>query len=351
MPLTSLDLGDLADPHSYHQSLDIRGADPGFLRRALRDMLLIRLAEEAIGDWVIAGVVRAPCHLGIGQEAVAVGVAAHLRKTDRVFGGHRSHSHFLAMGGDLYGLLAEVLGKVDGASRGMGGSMHLFAQEVGFYGSVPLVGATIPIATGAALAAKLDRSGDVAVAFFGDGATEEGVFHESLNLASSQALPAIFVCENNLFSSHLDIHLRQPSNSVARFAEAHRVMFRTVDGNDVVQVARAAAELVDNSRSGGGPGFLEAVTYRHRGHVGPNEDLDVGVMRSVEGLAAWKGRDPIRRLSDALLQHGVDSEASLDEQLQALRDRVAAAVQRARAADYPPATALLGTVFATGRAQ
>src|SRR4029077_8358796 len=132
----------------------------------------------------------------------------------------------------------------DGVSRGMGGSMHLVAESVGFYGSVPLVGATIPIAVGAALAAKLDSSGDVAVAYFGDGATEEGVFHESMNLAAAYGAPAIFVCENNLFSSHLDIGLRQPSDRIARYAEAHCVAHRTVDGNDVLAVANAARELI-----------------------------------------------------------------------------------------------------------
>jgi TPP-dependent pyruvate/acetoin dehydrogenase alpha subunit len=344
------DLGALADPQRLMTPIDVAGFDAAWLQRALRDMTLIRVAEEAIGSWVEQGVARAPCHLGIGQEGVAVGVASQLRPTDRVFGNHRSHSHFLALGGDVYELLAEVLGKADGASRGMGGSMHLYAKAVGFHGSVPIVGATIPIAVGAGLAAKLDGSDDVAVAFFGDGATEEGVFHESMNLAASQQLPVLFVCENNLFSSHLDIALRQPSDRIARYAEAHKVRAATVDGNDLIAVMRAAESLVSSARSGAGPGFLEAITYRHRGHVGPKEDIDVGVRRKMSDLTAWKRLDPIARLRDALLAGGVMTAAQMAEQERDLRAVVHTACERAQAAPYPPAAALLGTVFAGKRA-
>jgi len=242
MSVGASELGGLADPARFIEPIDVGNESAAVLRRQLASMLTIRFAEEAIGGLVESGHARAPCHLGIGQEAIAVGVSAVLTANDRVFGGHRSHSHFLALGGDVYKLIAEVLGKVDGASRGMGGSMHLYDRSVGFYGSVPLVGATIPLAVGAGLAAKLDKGDAVGVTYFGDGAAEEGVFHESLNLAAAFALPVLFVCENNLFSSHLDIALRQPSDRIARFGEAHRVQSRTVDGNDVVAVARAARE-------------------------------------------------------------------------------------------------------------
>ena len=347
-PASRSGLGKLADPTEYTGPLDTTGWDPAFLGRALRDMMLIRIVEECIGSLVESADVHAPCHLGIGQEAIAVGVSAHLRASDRVFGGHRSHSHYLAMGGDVHALLAEVLGKVHGASRGMGGSMHLFGGSVGFRGSVPLVGATIPIAVGAALAAKMDGAGDVAVAYFGDGATEEGVFHESMNLAATYGVPAIFVCENNLFSSHLDISLRQPSDRVARYAEAHCITSRTVDGNDVLAVANAARDLIGRARDGLGPAFIEAVTYRHRGHVGPKEDVDVGVHRRMDDLVAWKKRDPVRRLWDALLAAGFASRSELEEQVTELGKQVDEARERAKAAPYPHASALLGTVFASG---
>ena len=276
----TLTLGALADSRHFHAPLALDESDVADAAMALRTMLRIRRAEERIADNVATGVIRCPCHLAIGQEAAAVGVARQLRTTDRAFGAHRSHAHFLAMGGSLEGLFAEVLGRDTGVSRGMGGSMHIRAQEVGFYGSVPIVGATIPIAVGAGLAAKMDRKGDVAVAFFGDGATEEGSFHESMNMAAVMGLPVLFVCENNLFASHLHISLRQPRDRIARFAEAHGVDSATVDGNDVVAVRRALEAPMRTWRAGrGGPFFLEAVTYRWRGHVGHREDLDVGVSR------------------------------------------------------------------------
>lgn len=224
--------------------------------------------------------------------------------------------------------------------------MHLFAPEVGFHGSVPIVGATIPIAAGAGLAAKMDGRGDVAIAYFGDGACEEGVMHETLNMAAVMKLPVVFVVENNLYSSHLDIGLRQPANSVGRFAEANQITVRVVDGNDFVAVAHAAGELIDAARRGEGPGFLEAVTFRWRGHVGPNEDIDVGVQRAPEILEAWKKRDPIARLWQSLKSHrGADPEvfSALEA---AVRDQVKAAVESALAAPYPEESALLDFVYA-----
>jgi len=309
-------------------------------------MLLIRYIEEQIAHWVEEGRARCPCHLGIGQEAIATGIAQSLRPDDRLFGNHRSHGHYLAAGGDPYALLAEVLGRATGCSRGMGGSMHLYAVERGFYGSVPIVAGTIPIAVGAALAAKMDGGDCVAVAFFGDGASEEGVLHESLNLASSYQLPVVFVCENNQYSSHLDIALRQPSDRVSRYADAHCVRARVVDGNDVTAVARAAEELVGAARGQPEPVFLEAVTYRWRGHVGPKEDLDVGVRRSMHNLAAWKQRDPVRRLQEALLADGVSTREEQHLLEAAVRAEVADAAARALAAPWPPAENLLGFVYA-----
>jgi TPP-dependent pyruvate/acetoin dehydrogenase alpha subunit len=338
-------LGKLADPLAYVAPLDIAGEDPAMLAGQLEDMLVIRTVEERIGDMVTAGKIVCPCHLGIGQEAIAVGVAAGVRKTDRIFGTHRSHSHYLALGGDVYGLLAEVLGKADGCSRGMGGSMHLHDARNGFMGSVPIVAGTVPLAVGAALAAKMDRRGDVAVVYFGDGATEEGAIHESLNLASVFKLPVLFVCENNFFSSHLQISQRQPENSTARFAAAHAVKYDILDGNDVIAVARAAGRLISRAREGGGPGYLEAVTYRWRGHVGPREDVDVGVNRSGD-LASWKKRDPIRRLAEALQAGGHLGGQDLERMRHEVTQAVDNAWCRAEQAPFPPASALLGAVYA-----
>ena len=328
-------LGALGDPANCHEPIDLAGTSPEAARTMLERMMLIRAAEERIGDAMAAGEVKCPCHLAIGQEAAAVGVAQHVRDGDRVFGAHRSHGHFLALGAPLESLLAEVLGRDTGCSRGMGGSMHLRDVANNFWGSVPIVGATIPIAVGTALAARMDGGDALAVSLLGDGATEEGIFHESMNLASIKKLPVVFVCENNLFSSHLHISLRQPADSTCRFAEAHCVPWRRVDGNDVVAVAAAMAEAVAHARAGEGPFFIEAVTYRWRGHVGPREDIDVGVKRK-DDLALWKKRDPIARLAAAL---------ELEPDWRPVRDEVAAAWAKAEAADPPAPEALMGRVF------
>jgi pyruvate dehydrogenase E1 component alpha subunit len=341
-------LGALADADRFHDPLTLPEGDRSWLVDALERMILIRAAEELIGDRVAAGAVRCPCHLAIGQEAPPVAVSRHLRPGDRLFGAHRSHAHYLALGGSVHGLLAEVQGKVTGTSRGFGGSMHLLDLARGLYGTVPIVGATIPIATGAALAARLDGKGALAVSYFGDGATEEGVFHESLNLAASMRLPALYFCENNLFSSHLHIALRQPSDATARYAEAHCIPWEIVDGNDVVALDAAVCRAVDAIRSGAGPRFVEAVTYRWRGHVGPSEDEDVGVKRR-EDLVQWKGRDPVRRLADALIAGDLLSQAALDQSWATARANVQAAWDQAESDPFPPAEDLLGVVYAGRR--
>jgi pyruvate dehydrogenase E1 component alpha subunit len=240
--------------------------------------------------------------------------------------------------------MAEVLGKDSGVSRGMGGSMHLRDVAHGLYGTVPIVGATIPVATGAALAAKLDGAGSVAMAFFGDGATEEGAFHESMNLAASMRLPILFICENNLFSSHLHIALRQPRHSVSRYAEAHGVPWARVDGNDVIAVASAASAALGAMRSGGGPHFVEALTYRWRGHVGPREDDDVGVRRK-DDLHLWKGRDPIRRLVDAMVRSETISLQRVETLWNETREAVVRAWEQAIRDPFPAPGALLERVY------
>lgn len=339
-------LGVLANPQALTGSLDLKDAPTEWLVDCYRDMTTIRRTEETIADLYIAQETRTPVHLSIGQEAVAVGVSAHLNSGDRIYSGHRGHSHYLAMHASLRGIMAEVLGRATGASGGMGGSMHLYAPEAGFHGSVPIVGATIPIAVGAGIACKMDGKGQVAVCYFGDGACEEGVLHESLNLARVMDLPVLFVCENNLYSSHLDIHLRQPSNSVARFAHAHEIDRRVVDGNDLMAVSDAASDLIEAARAGNGPGFLEAVTFRWRGHVGPNTDIDVGVRRSPEELKAWKRRDPVRRLVDALINdRGVD-KARFDKIDAEIESEIANAVDYARNSDYPEGRVLMDYVYA-----
>lgn len=342
-------LGSLADPAFHNGPLDITGWSRDRLRGFLHRMLTIRAVEEQLGEMVENGDVVCPVHLAIGQEAVPVAVSHHLTPADRVFGGHRSHGHYLALGGDIYQLFAEVLGRADGCSHGMGGSMHLIAPEGGFMGSVPIVAATVPVAVGAALAAKMDDGDAVAVTYFGDGAAEEGVVHESLNLASQMKLPVLFVCENNLYASHMDITQRQPSDSTARFAQANSIPHAVVDGNDVAATARAAGELIAAAREGGGPGYLEAVTYRWRGHVGPDENVDVGVRRSPTEISAWKRRDPVARLVAAMTSRGDLGGNESGAMADAVRDHVADCAGRALLAPYPDSSALLDLVYADPR--
>lgn len=338
-------LGHLADPAQNQQPIDIAGQDIAALLTQLQMMLRIRLAERCLADGRRDRLIGGPVHLGVGQEAVAVGVAAELRKSDRVFGGHRSHSHVLSMGASLHRLFAEILGKDTGLSRGMGGSMHLWDQPNGFYGAVPIVSGTVPLAVGAALAAKMQGGGDVGVAYLGDGAVEEGVVHESLNLARMLKAPAIFVVENNLFASHMHISLRQPKESTARFAAANDIPYEIVDGNDVVKVRAAAARLIERARAGHGPGFLEAVTYRWYGHVDWREDVDVGVNRSAEEVGVWRKRDPVARLVAGLQALGLIDADHLAVIEAKIAEEVAEAWKLAQSDAYPPLSALTSRVF------
>lgn len=343
---SSSGLGDLAEASAFHASLSLSEGSQETAITMLETMVLIRATEELLGDMVTNGIVKCPCHLAIGQEAAAVGVAINLRPTDRVLGAHRSHGHYIALGGSVRALFAEVLGRSTGASGGMGGSMHLIDRKIGLLGTVPIVGATIPIAVGAALAAKMDGRGDIAVSFFGDGATEEGVFHESMNLAAILNVPTLFVCENNLFSSHLHIDLRQPSDSVSRYATAHGIAYDRLDGNDAVAVAAAVASAVGEMRESNRPHFLELVTYRWRGHVGPREDEDVGVRRKGD-LAVWKGRDPIARLARALVDGAELDKAAPAVIWEKTRKTVASAWEEALSSPYPTPETLLDIVYST----
>lgn len=338
-------LGALANPCFGSESISVFEYAQETLTEFLEKMIFIRMVEEQIAELVKNNEVHCPCHLGVGQEAIAVGIAQHLRKDDRAFGNHRSHCHYLAMGGSASKMIDEIFGKATGCSKGMGGSMHLYAGDVGFQGSVPIVAGTIPMAVGAALAAKLQKKDIVAIAYFGDGACEEGVVHESLNLASIMKLPVIFVVENNMYSSHMDIAQRQPYDSVARFARSHAVESRVVDGNDVIAVSNAAGELIARARKGDGPGFLEGVTYRWLGHVGANHDIDVGVRRSISELDAWKARDPIKRLELAMKNLKIYDQNHFDQFKEKTAGDLERMVIEARNAPWPEYSALLDYVY------
>ena len=266
---------------------------------AFFEMLRIRRVEEAIGRWYPDQQMRNPVHLCIGQEAPGVGVSAHLTVADQVMSGHRSHGHYLSKGGDLNRMIAELHGKVTGCCRGRGGSQHLVDTTVGFKGAAPILASTLSIATGVAWALARSERGDVAVAYFGDAAVEEGVFHESLSFASLHRLPIIYVCENNLFSVHSPLEDRQPPRPIADLALAHAMPGMAIDGNDVRAVTSAAGEAIARAREGQGPTLLECSTYRYVGHVGPGAELDLGY-RNQQDLEFWQTRDPLTMESERL---------------------------------------------------
>ena len=272
------------------------------LLEMLSTMILIRNAEYKIAKGREFGLVGGPVHLGVGQEAIPVGISKYLNNRDKIFGAHRSHSHILSLGIDLKSFFAEILAKSSGISKGMGGSMHLFGGSVGFCGSVPIVGGTVPLAVGTALASKLKGEKAISISYLGDGAIEEGIVHESLNLARVNNCPVIFVVENNLFSSHLNIKLRQPKELTYRFAKANDIESEVLDGNNLTSICKTGKEFVRRCRDGEGPFFIEAITYRWFGHVDWREDIDVGINRSAEDLIYWKKRDPILRLKKSLLK-------------------------------------------------
>lgn len=269
--------------------------------KRLEILLTIRFSELLLAEKAKQNKFRTPIHLAVGQEGVAVGVSENLEKLDFIFGNHRSHAHFLASGGSPHRLFAEILGKVDGCSGGKGGSMHISEPNQGFVGSMPIVGGTIPISLGAAMTAKFTKKSNLAVTYFGDGAVEEGVFHESLNLASIFCLPVLFVCENNLLSSHLHINQRQYSSNLLRFAVAHGIKGNSVDGNNVEQVISTSKKLIEYIRTTSKPAFLEAKTYRLFGHVGFEEDSKIGQNRE-EDLKAWSKRDPVKAYLDLMIK-------------------------------------------------
>jgi len=338
-------LEELSNPEKYHESISIDNQKVDVLKGALNLMLLIRKTEQQLAIGRENGLIGGPVHLGAGQEAIAVGISQNLRKTDRVFGAHRSHSHLLALNPDCYKLFAEVLGKKTGFSKGMGGSMHLYDQPNGFYGSVPIVAGTVSLAVGAAMAAKMQNTDDIGVAYIGDGAVEEGVVHESFNLAKIQKAPMLFVIENNLFASHMHISLRQPSDMISRFAAANDIPYKLVDGNDVIAVAKASKELIDDMRAGKGPGFIELVTYRWYGHVDWRDDVDVGVDRSLDDIENWKERDPITRLSKSMIKSKIWTEEQELELGSKIDKEIQAAWGVAMNDPYPSADATLKYVY------
>lgn len=288
-----------------------------------RRMLLIRRMEERLGDVVQSGELPGPVHLYIGQEAVAVGVCAHLTDADWIASNHRGHGHFLAKGGTPHAMVAEIFGRDTGICHGKGGSMHVADFGRGILGANGIVGGGIGLAAGASLAAQLDGKGRVSVVFFGDGGANQGVVSEVLNIAAIWKLPLLLVCENNGFSEFSPTSTVTAGDIAAR-AQPFGVPGVTVDGNDVISVWRVAGEAVTRARSGRGPTLIEARTYRWRGHVETEKSFLSEKYREEDEIAEWRARDPIVRLEMQVLE-GTATQAELD----AVRAEIAGEVERA----------------------
>lgn len=287
----------------------------------LRRMWLIRAFEEKVSALYAERQIVGLLHLGIGQEAVAVGACSLLRNDDYVYGGHRSHGHAIAKGADINRLMAEIAGRATGYCGGKGGSMHIVAKEAGFMTATGVVGGTIPLALGAAFAAKEKNRGQVAMVFFGDGAGQAGPFHESLNIASLWQLPVIFVCENNGYAEFTPLAAHTKIERLAQHAKTYGIPASTVDGNDLIAVREAIKKAVEKCRAGKGPVFVECLTHRLRGHY----EGDPAKYRELSQLAEWKKKDPIARVVRLLK----NKKAIIDKQLEEIERQAREQVEKA----------------------
>lgn len=308
--------------------------------RFYRSLYRIRRVEEEIVRVYPSDVIKSPVHLSIGQEAVSVGVCEALEPNDVVFGTYRGHAMYLAKGGDLRRMVAELYGKVTGCARGKGGSMHLIDVSAGVMGTSAVVATTIPHAVGHAYAFSLRRDPSVVVSFFGDGGIEEGAFHESLNFAALKKLPIMFICENNLYAIHSHQLARQANPDIRERAAAYGLPAERIEGNDIFKIHELAREAAREIRSSGkGPWFLECMTYRWKEHVGPGDDFDAGY-RSRSEAEPWVERDAIK----------VTGELLEDRVRCAIEDEVETEIRKAfgfaKRSPFPPEEELYGDVFA-----
>lgn len=313
----------------------------GQLREMFRKMVLIRRFEERVNDLYMKGRIPSTLHLYIGQEAVAVGVCSVLTQDDYVLSTHRPHGHALAKGVAPSALMAELMAKATGCCKAKGGSMHVGDVRVGMMPAIAIVGANVPIAAGCALAAKMRKTGQVAVAFFGDGAANEGAWHEGLNLAAVWNLPAIFVCENNRYAASTPFSTAFKIENVADRAPGYGIPGEIVNGNDVLAVYRVARAAVERAREGGGPTLIECETYRLCGH----SRSDPRTYRTREEEAEWKNRDPIPRFRKWLVEEGISPDKELNEIAEGVERDIDDAIAFAEASPEPLLADLYTDVF------
>jgi pyruvate dehydrogenase E1 component alpha subunit len=307
-----------------------------------RKMLEIRLFEEKVFELYGQNLVPGTIHLYAGEEAVAVGVCSALKKSDYITSTHRGHGHCIAKGADLRRTMAEILGKETGYCKGKGGSMHIADFSVGILGATAVVGAGLPIAIGAGLSAQLRKTDQVTACFFGEGASNQGTFHESLNLASAWKLPVVFVCENNLYAMGTRQSRIMAVENVADRASAYGMPSVAVDGNDVLKVYEATEIAVDRARKGEGPTLIECKTYRHKGH----SRVDPAKYRPKEEVDEWLRKDPVKRFREQLLSSKVASEAEIGQIETEVAAEIEGAVKFAEESSYPAPEEALDDVYA-----
>ncbi len=313
--------------------------EPDVAARLYRSLRLIRRVEEVVAEIYPSDKIKSPVHLSIGQEAVAVGVCDVLRPDDVVSGTYRSHAAYIAKGGDLRGMFAELYGKATGVAGGKAGSMHLIDMSCNVMGSSAVVGTTVPIALGYAYAIQQRGEDRVVVAYFGDGATEEGVFAESLNFAALKKLPVLFVCENNQFAIHQPLEKRWATDRLCERVETYGIAATKFIDSNVESIHAHTQDVVAQIRGGCGPSFMECMTYRWREHVGPGDDYDAGYRERAE-YDAWRDKDEVVRLG---LMIEDDRRAQIDDEIE---QQIAEAVDFAERSPFPPIEELHTHVFA-----
>lgn len=315
--------------------------EKGLMVESYRKMVLIRKFEMCASKLFAQNKLPGFLHLYVGEEAVATGVCSALEVTDYITSTHRGHGHLIAKGGDVKKMMAELFAKETGYCKGKGGSMHISDRDKGILGANGIVGAGIPIATGAAFASKYKGDGRVAVSFFGDGAANRGTFHEALNMAAAFKLPAVFVCENNLFAISVCARYHMAISDISDRATAYGMPGYSIDGNDVELVYETTKAAVERARRGEGPTLIECKTWRHRGHY----EGDPDDYRTAEEKAEWMQKDPIERLAKRLIEEGICTQAELDAIASDADKLLAEAIDEAEAAPVPSVSALMADIY------
>ena len=318
------------------------GLDPAQLEDMLHQMLLIRAFEETAEELYFQGMIHGTMHLSIGQEGSAVGSIAALRRDDYILSTHRGHGHCIAKGAQVGGMMAEFMGKETGYCRGRGGSMHMADVATGNLGANGIVAGGVPMAAGVGLSIQMQRQDKVILVFFGDGAANEGAFHESLNLASIWNLPVIYLCENNQYAMSMSVARSMNVDDVSARAAAYNIPGVTVDGNDTIAVYEATRDAAARARSGGGPTLIEAKTYRYKGH----SKSDKQRYRTKEEVQEWQEKDPIGRLSRQMIDAGLLTDADLTALEQRVADEIQEAIAYAQASPDPDPASIMEGVYA-----